>query len=84
MNFVVRRFPVRVRGARRRHVLCGAFALAVVLLSGAGCGDLASRGSPAWQRACTAHADKGCPCHKDSQCDTLWCVNGECAYRESL
>jgi hypothetical protein len=56
--------------------------LLVALL--AACGQVITRGSPAWQRACAVHGEKGCPCHQDRQCDTLWCVNGECAERESF
>jgi len=44
---------------------------------GAAPGDVhqarAAKKSAGWQ---------GDPCGRDSDCNTLWCVNGECAIRE--
>jgi hypothetical protein len=40
-----------------------------------------SRGGVAWREACSAHPGAGCPCHVDNDCDTFWCVSGECMHR---
>ncbi len=56
--------------------------VATVALAVPACGAAGSRG-PAWERACAAHATEQCPCRTDKDCETLWCVNGECAARGS-
>jgi hypothetical protein len=40
-----------------------------------------SRGGTAWNAACASHPSTGCACRVDKDCETNWCVNGECDYR---
>jgi hypothetical protein len=69
---------------RIASILLWSIALLVFIAPLEACGEAMPHGSPAWQRECAAQGAKGCPCHQDHQCQTLWCVNSECAERESL